>query len=194
MKMLMQGIPYFGAALILFVSAGTLNWPQAWIFLILTIGCGLAISAWLKRTNPELLAERTKSPLDYEERPRDRLITVGIMTGMAAWLVLMGVDGHRFQSSMPPLWLQVVGAILIVGAFVGWATVMNENSFAAAEVRVQKERGQTVISTGPYAIVRHPMYAYAILLIVGDRVSARLTLGLARAVRVNAAPWPSGAR
>jgi protein-S-isoprenylcysteine O-methyltransferase Ste14 len=167
MKTLIQGIPYLGTGLILFTSAGTFHWPQAWVFLALCVGGGLAIGAWLKRTNPELLAERTKSPLDYQERPRDRLISIGIMSGMSAWLVLMGLDVHRFRWSETPYWLQVAGAVLIVGAFAGWANVMRENSFAAAEVRVQEERGQTVISTGPYAIVRHPMYAYAILLIVG---------------------------
>jgi protein-S-isoprenylcysteine O-methyltransferase Ste14 len=59
---------------------------------------------------------------------------------------------------------QALGVALIVGAFYGWVTVLRANSFAAATVRLQPERGQSVISTGPYAVVRHPVYAYAVLL------------------------------
>jgi len=59
---------------------------------------------------------------------------------------------------------------MVVAAFYGWFTVLRANRFAAANVRVQPERGQTVISTGPYAVVRHPMYAYAVLFVVGTAV------------------------
>jgi protein-S-isoprenylcysteine O-methyltransferase Ste14 len=167
MKTVIQGIPYVGAGLLLFVSSGTLVWPQAWCFMLVTIVCGLATGAWLKSSNPDLYAERTKSPSRYQERPRDRIIATCVMLGMGVWFVLMAFDAQRFHWSSIPLWLQAVGACLIAMAFIGWISVMRENTYASAEVRVQKERGQTVISTGPYGIVRHPMYAYALLLIVG---------------------------
>lgn len=173
MKALIQGIPYVGAGLILFVSAGTIYWPQAWAFMLLNIACGLATGEWLKRSDSELYAERTKSPADYQEQKGTRLVAICIMAGMAGWMVLMALDAKRFGWTSVPAWVEVCGATLIAGAFLGWIGVMRENSFASAEVRVQKERGQTVISTGPYAIVRHPMYGYAVLLIVG----ASLLLG-----------------
>jgi protein-S-isoprenylcysteine O-methyltransferase Ste14 len=83
------------------------------------------------------------------------------------WLVLAALDAKRFSSSYVPVWLEVVGAILVLIAFYGWVTVLRANSFAAVNIRLQTERNQTVVSTGPYAIVRHPMYTYALLMMVG---------------------------
>src|SRR5271165_6329633 len=153
--------------LLLFVPAGTVAWPQAWIFLAIFNACSLATGVWLRRTNPELLAERMKSPFSANQRPHDRLVMVAIMAFFCAWLVFIGLDARRFGwSHVPPL-AEAIGAVLIVGAFYGWVGVLRANSFAAVTVRLQKERGQTVISSGPYAVVRHPMYAYAVLLLIG---------------------------
>jgi protein-S-isoprenylcysteine O-methyltransferase Ste14 len=153
--------------LLLFLPAGTLAWPQACIFLLVFNGCGQAIGIWLRRTNPGLLAERMKSPFSPGQRPRDRMVMAAIFLFFCFWLIFIALDARRFGWSHAPLWAQVIGAVLIVGAFYGWADVLRANSFASVTVRVQHERGQTVISTGPYALVRHPMYAYAILLLIG---------------------------
>ena len=153
--------------LLLFLPAGTLAWPQAWIFLAIFNGCSQAIGIWLRKTNPELLAERMKSPLSADQRPRDRLVFVAIGVFFCVWLVFIALDARRFGWSHAPPWAQGLGAVLIVGAFYGWVGVLRANSFASATVRLQQERGQTAISTGPYAVVRHPMYAYAILLLIG---------------------------
>jgi protein-S-isoprenylcysteine O-methyltransferase Ste14 len=152
--------------LLLFLPAGTLAWPQAWAFLVLFNGCGLAIGLWLRRIDPGLLVERMRSPLAADQRPRDRAIMAAISLVSAAWLVFMGID-ERLGWSDAPLWVQAIGAALIAAAFCGFASVLRANSFAAITVRVQGERGQTVISTGPYAVVRHPMYAWALLLMIG---------------------------
>jgi protein-S-isoprenylcysteine O-methyltransferase Ste14 len=117
---------------------------------------------WLLKTDPALLSERMKSPLSADQRPRDRAIIVAIMVCLCAWIVFMPLDARRFGWSHTPPWAQVIGAALIVGAFLGWVSVLRANSSASVKVRVQRERGQTVISTGPYAIVRHPMYGYVI--------------------------------
>lgn len=153
--------------LLLFLPAGTFAWPQAWIFLALFNGCGHAIGIWLLKTNPDLLAERMKSPLGAGQRPRDRAIMGAIGVFLCAWLVFMALDARRFGWSHTPLWAQATGAVLILGAFYGWTEVLRANSFAATTIRLQEERGQTVISTGPYAIVRHPMYGYTVLLLIG---------------------------
>jgi ferredoxin len=84
-----------------------------------------------------------------------------------AWFAFIALDARRFGWSHVPLWAQGFGTILIVWSFRGWVTVLRANSFAAVAVRVQGERNQTVISTGPYAVVRHPMYAYAIPFSIG---------------------------
>jgi protein-S-isoprenylcysteine O-methyltransferase Ste14 len=152
--------------LLLFLPAGTLAWPQAWIFLAIFNGCGLAIGIWLRKTNPGLLAERMKSPVSAEQRPRDRLVIVAIELLFCIWLVFIGLDA-RFDWSDVPRWAEAIGAALVAAAFCGWVGVLRANRFASVTVRLQPERGQTVISTGPYAIVRHPMYAYAIPLLIG---------------------------
>ena len=153
--------------LLLFLPAGTLAWPQAWVFMALFVGCSEAIGVWLLRADPDLLTARMKSPVSADQKPRDRAVMGAILVVFCAWLVFMAVDARRFGWSHTPLWAQTLGAALILGAFGGWVGVLKANSFAAVTVRLQQERGQTVISTGPYAVVRHPMYAYAVLLTVG---------------------------
>jgi protein-S-isoprenylcysteine O-methyltransferase Ste14 len=144
-----------------------MNWPQAWAFLVVFSGCDLASGYWLLKTNPELLAERMKSPLRNNQRPRDRAVTAVLYVALCVWLVLMALDARRFGWSSIPTWVEPIGAVLVVSAFYGWSRVLRENSFAVTSVRLQPERGQSVISTGPYAIVRHPMYAVSIAVFVG---------------------------
>jgi protein-S-isoprenylcysteine O-methyltransferase Ste14 len=153
--------------LLLFVPAGTLAWPQAWIFLLVFNACSQAIGVWLLRTDPELLKARMQSPVGGEQRPRDRAIAVGIFLFFAVWLVFMALDAARFGWSHVPVWGQAAGVLLILAAFWGWVGVLRANSFASTTVRVQAERGQTVISAGPYAYIRHPMYSWSLALMVG---------------------------
>ncbi len=176
--------------LLVFLPAGTLAWPQGWVFLALFAGCSQAIGLWLRKTDPALLAERMKSPFSADQKPRDRRVMVAIMLFLCVWLVFIGLDARRFGWSHAPLWAQAIGAALIVGAFYGWVGVLRANSFAAVTVRLQKERGQTVISSGPYAVVRHPMYAYAVLLLIGTPLllgSLWALLGVPAAVALMAA-------
>ena len=79
----------------------------------------------------------------------------------------MGLDARRWQTSHMPLWLNSLGGLLVIAGFVGVCRVFAENSFAAPVVRLQAERGQRVIDTGPYALVRHPMYAAALVYVLG---------------------------
>ncbi len=153
--------------LILFGSAGTLTWPQAWVFLALFVSCSIAMGLWLKRTDPELLAERMKSPLSGDQGLRDRVIIVAVMVWFAIWLVVMGLDVRFGWSGGVPVWAEVLGAVFILAAFWGWVRVLQANRFASVQVRVQSERGQSVASSGPYAVVRHPMYSFALLLMIG---------------------------
>jgi protein-S-isoprenylcysteine O-methyltransferase Ste14 len=153
--------------MLLFLPAGTLAWPQAWIFLALFAVCSVGIGLWLIKTNPSLFAERMKPILSVEQKPRDRVIIIAILVFFYAWFAFMALDARRFGWSHTPPWAQILGALLIVSAFVGWVQVLQANHFASVTVRLQKDRGQTVISTGPYAVVRHPMYSYALLLMIG---------------------------
>ena len=153
--------------LILFLPAGTLAWPQGWALIIIFLASGLIIGVWLLKTDPELLAARQKSPLSKAQKPQDRAIIAVIFVVFFAWLVFMPLDAKRLGWSHTPLWAQVLGAVLIVVTYWGWVAVLKANSFASVEIRVQAERNQKVISTGPYAVVRHPMYAYIFPFMIG---------------------------
>jgi protein-S-isoprenylcysteine O-methyltransferase Ste14 len=153
--------------LLLFPAAGTLAWPQAWVLLAVFDGCTIAFGLWLQRFDPDLLAERMKSPVGTNQKPRDRAIMGIIGACFAGWFVFMAIDARRLGWSSTPLWAQALGAVLIMVTFCAWASVLRANRFAISTIRLQPERCQTVISTGPYAIVRHPMYAYVILSLLG---------------------------
>jgi protein-S-isoprenylcysteine O-methyltransferase Ste14 len=160
-------------ALVVFVPAGTLAWPPGWVFIVLFVCCSQVTGLWLLRTDPDLLAARLKSPLSRAQKGSDRAVMAAIFVVFMGWLLFMPLDARRFRWSSTPLWAQVLGALLIVVAYIGWGTVLKANSFASTQIRVQSERGQIVISTGPYAIVRHPMYAYVLPMMIG----ASLLLG-----------------
>jgi protein-S-isoprenylcysteine O-methyltransferase Ste14 len=153
-------------ALLLFLPAGTLHWPAAWVFLVFMAILSLASGAWLASNNPDLLAERMRSPIRADQPAADRKLLLAFGLVSAIWLVAMGLD-QRFHPSRMPLALQGIGLALLIlsSAFILW--VFRENSFAAAVVRVQAERGHRVISTGPYAFVRHPMYSGGVLFMAG---------------------------
>lgn len=149
-------------ALALFLGAGTILWPAGWAYLVLFFGANVALARWLFKNDPGLLQERMTGFGKSGEPIWDKVFLVGLEVFLLAWLVLMGLDAVRFHWSQMPAWLQVVGAILLVGSFPLFFLTFKENPYASPAVRVQTERGQTVITTGPYHYVRHPMYAAGI--------------------------------
>jgi protein-S-isoprenylcysteine O-methyltransferase Ste14 len=154
-------------AALLFVPAGTIWWPQAWVFLVELAVSGLLISGWLYVHDPALLAQRMASPVQREQPAWDRIFMICVLLFFCAWLAVMGLDAVRFRASRVPVWAQVVGALaILVSQYVFWL-VFRANSYAAPVVKVQTDRGHAIATTGPYALVRHPMYAGAILLLIG---------------------------
>ena len=152
-------------AIMLFLPAGRLDWPGAWLFLAEMGLVGFAMGVWLARHDPELLAERMKPPFQRTQPGWDRWFLVAVAGLGAGWLILMGFDGRPTGSRLP-FWLAIVGAVLMLISFAIVQWTFQTNSFAAAVVRIQTERGHRVISTGPYALVRHPMYAGAVLFLL----------------------------
>ncbi len=162
-------------ALILW-PAGTLNYPGAWAFITLFAGGGCTISIWMFRHSPDLLRERMTWPLRREQKPWDRIFLLFFIAGFFAWLSFMGWDAARTGFAAVPPWLQVVGgACLVFHGLVAWWT-FHENAFAIPVVKIQK--GQRVIDTGPYAIVRHPMYASMLLFLLSLPLLLGSWLGL----------------
>ena len=153
-------------ALALFLPAGTIAWPAGWIFLILLYGF-LLVGIWmLLKSNPGLLQERLSLSQPHQ-KAWDRVFLLLFRLFFLAWLVLMPLDAVRFHWSQVPLFLQVVGAMALVGSFLLISLTFRENAFLSPTVRIQGERGQMVISTGPYQYVRHPLYAGGLLLFLG---------------------------
>jgi protein-S-isoprenylcysteine O-methyltransferase Ste14 len=172
---------------VLFGAAGTSDWPTGWAFLALFAAVSTGLSLWLASVDPGLLAERLKSPVQKGQKPWDRVFLMVVAVGYFAWLALMAWDARRMAWSHVPLWGQAAGALLILCSYLGIAWVFRANSFAAPVIRIQAERSQTVISIGPYAFVRHPMYAFALLQFVGGPLMLGSWWGLAGAVPITLA-------
>jgi protein-S-isoprenylcysteine O-methyltransferase Ste14 len=146
-------------ALALFLPAGTLAWPAGWAFLVLFFGFVVALSLWLLRFDPDLLSERMTGIGRPDQKGWDKLFFALMQLTFFAWLAVMALDAERFRWSQVPPWLQGVGALLLVGSFSLFYLTFRENTYLSPAVRIQTERAQTVVSTGPYRYVRHPMYA-----------------------------------
>jgi protein-S-isoprenylcysteine O-methyltransferase Ste14 len=166
-KLLLQNLIWIVAmAALLFGPAGTLHWPAAWVFLgtiaVLGISCGL----WLAKTDPALLAERLHPMMQKGQPLADKKFMLAFGLVALIWFLAIGLD-RRYHASDVPLALQALGwAMLVLSTgFIMW--VMRENSFAAPVVKLQTERGHRVVSSGPYAWVRHPMYSGIVLFFVG---------------------------
>jgi len=147
--MVIMAAAFFGAA-------GTFRWPAAWAYLLLQSTFSGALGAWLYRNNPGLLEQR----LQVTKRsalPADKFIMAAGLLLMAPYLVLPGLDAVRYQWSSVPAGVQAAsfGAVLASLALLAW--VMRENTYLYRFVEVLP--GQRVITSGPYAVVRHPLYA-----------------------------------
>jgi protein-S-isoprenylcysteine O-methyltransferase Ste14 len=151
-----------GFAVLLFGAAGTLHWPAAWAYLVLFFALTVGLMLWLARYNPALLAERMKPPIQQGQPLWDRVLLLILIALFPIWLVVMGLD-VRFGWSAMPAWLQWVGAAGVVLSLWVMGLVFRENTFLAPVVRIQAERGHSVVSTGPYAVVRHPLYTAALV-------------------------------
>jgi protein-S-isoprenylcysteine O-methyltransferase Ste14 len=170
-----------GMAVLLFLPAGDLEWPGAWVFLATMAATSVGFTLWLRKVDPGLLAERMKFPISRQQQPWDRALMAFIGLYYAAWTALAGIDEGRLFWSNVPLILQAFGFALICACMaIAWLT-FRENSFASPMVRIQTERGQKTITSGPYALVRHPMYAGALLFLVGQPLLLGSWLALAGA-------------
>ncbi|MBT1511598.1 isoprenylcysteine carboxylmethyltransferase family protein [Bradyrhizobium sp. SRL28] len=151
---------------LLFASAGSLDWPAAWAFLVVSAIIGPACGLWLAKIDPALLAERMRPTFQANQPAADKKFMLIFVLVTLIWLVAIGLD-RRAQASDVPLVLQALGLAmyLLSTAIIMW--VFRENSFAAPVVKVQAERHHRVVSSGPYAFVRHPMYSGIMLFFVG---------------------------
>jgi protein-S-isoprenylcysteine O-methyltransferase Ste14 len=167
-RMLIQTVVWLAVtAALLFISAGTVRWPQAWIYLAEIGVLGLVSGFAIGKRDPALLRERMAAPIQKGQKSWDKIVILVLFSLWMSQYVVIGLDAVRFRWSEVPLWLQVAGGLAIAFGLYAFHVVLAANTFAAPVVKIQSERKHQVISTGPYAYVRHPMYAGAVPLIVG---------------------------
>jgi len=168
-------------AALMFVPAGTLEWPGAWVFLGEMAIASVLIGIWLARRDPGLLQERMKGLFRPGQARADKALMTVFLALTVAWLPVMALDATRYRLSHVPAWLQGLGAVAVALCFYVAFLTFRANTYAAAAVRVQSERGHRVVADGPYALVRHPMYAGAILYFLGTPLLLGSWYGLALA-------------
>src|SRR5262249_22569247 len=161
--------------LLLFVPAGTVSYWQGWVYLAIFTGASVLTTLYLLRRDPALLERRMRGGPTAEKRPAQKLIMLCTSIAFIALLVVPALD-HRFGWSAVPLVVVVAGDVLVAIGFWLIARVYRENTFRSATIEVAEN--QKVISTGPYAIVRHPMYASGSLYLFGTPLALGSYWGL----------------
>lgn len=149
---------------LLFLPAGTFDYWEAWAFIAVFIACNLPITIWVAINDPQLLERRMRAGPTAEKEKSQKIIVTIAFLAFAGELLIPALD-HRFGWSDVPTSIVILGNALIALSYIGFYFVFRENTYGAATIRV--EENQSVISTGPYAIVRHPMYAAALILMLG---------------------------
>jgi protein-S-isoprenylcysteine O-methyltransferase Ste14 len=162
-------------AALLFVPAWTLDYWQAWAFLAVFFSSALAITAYLMKKDPKLLGRRVHAGPTAEKETSQKIIQSITSLGFIAMLVIPALDRHFVWSKMS-LYLEVAGEVLVAIGFLIVFLVYKENTFASATIELVPE--QKVISTGLYALVRHPMYMGALFLFLGMSLSLGSWWGL----------------
>ncbi|KAA0080759.1 isoprenylcysteine carboxylmethyltransferase family protein [Mycolicibacterium sp. P9-64] len=151
-------------ALTLFWPAGTVHYWQAWVFFGMFVGLSVIFTAYAGARNPEVLRRRLNAGPLHESRPVQKVVSAGVVLAFFALLVVSGLD-RRFGWSDVPTALVVIGDVIAaVGLGIGMLVVA-QNSYAAANITVEAE--QTVVSTGLYGVVRHPMYFGVLVMAIG---------------------------
>ena len=151
-------------AAILFTTAGTVDYWQAWVFLLILITLSLLITIYLIRNDPELLKRRMRGGPTAEKRVSQRVIMIFTSLGFIGLLVVPGLD-HRFSWSTVPLAVVIAGDALVVLGYYFIFLVFRQNTYSSATIELAAN--QKVIDSGPYSLLRHPMYAGALLYLLG---------------------------
>jgi protein-S-isoprenylcysteine O-methyltransferase Ste14 len=156
------GLVAFGV--ILFLPAGTLNYWQAWVFLAVFTVATIVPTIYLYRTDPAALQRRMHAGPRAETRPAQKIIITASFVDIFVMMAFSGFD-HRMGWSTVPVWVCVLGNVLVVAGLGIAMVVIAQNGYAASTVTV--ETGQQVVSGGVYRFIRHPMYVGSLIMMFG---------------------------
>lgn len=162
-------------ASLLFVSAGTLDYWQAWIFLAVFFSITLAVTLYLMKNDPNLLEKRVEAGPSAEKEGGQKIIQSLASLSFVALFIVSALD-HRFGWSAVPSYVVAAGDVLVAAGLIAVFFVFKENTYASAIIEVGEE--QKLISTGLYGVVRHPMYAGAMVMLAGVPISLGSWWGL----------------
>ena len=162
-------------AALIFIAAGTLNYWQAWLFLGVYLASSLCITLYLMAKDPRLLQRRMRGGPTAEKRPAQKIIMSLASVGFIGLLIVPALD-HRFGWSHVPSPFSLFGNAMVALGFLGVLRVFKENTYTSTAIELAAD--QRVVSTGPYALVRHPMYAAALALLIGIPVALGSYVGL----------------
>ena len=162
----LSNVTIFG--LLLLLPAGTLHWWRAWVFLGVVFVGAVASTVSLYRTSKELLEERFKPPVQKGQPFVDKIVVLLLIAGFLAVIAFIPLDVFRLHlMPKPGMLVSSLGLFLFIAGWWIMTLALLENAFAAPVVKHQEERQQKVIDTGVYRVLRHPMYAGTIPLLVG---------------------------
>ena len=149
---------------VLFLAAGTLNWPMGWVYVALTLFATLASRLLALRRHPDLLKERASFAEKRNAKPWDAaLVQLVAVIGPAITQIVAGLNYRFGWPPAIPLWLALVALVLVIAGWAIGTWAMVTNRFFSAVVRIQTDRGHTVVADGPYRWVRHPAYAGGVI-------------------------------
>ena len=179
-NLILQTIVWFGfMGAIIFGAAGTTDYAGGWLYLTAMIAIAVVFGSYTARVDPGLLRERLKPPIQKDQPLADKLIVIPLLLVLFGSMGFMAADAARWHWSRMPTAVQWAGCMLLLAAILFMYWTMRTNSFAAPVVKIQKERGQTVITTGPYAFVRHPLYFGALFYVAATSLVLGSWWGLA---------------
>lgn len=161
-------VAYLLIPLILLICGGDAGWWQAWLYSMLILASGLAGRLWAERRHPGITSERQDKQSFHSAKAWDKVLAPLMAVSIVFPMVIVSGLDHRYHWSPDfPLWLSIVGFVLISCGYTFSSWALAENRFFSSVVRIQTERGHVVCDSGPYRFVRHPGYAGSIVPLFG---------------------------
>ncbi|MFO0892537.1 MAG: isoprenylcysteine carboxylmethyltransferase family protein [Isosphaeraceae bacterium] len=154
-----------GYVFCLFLPAGTWSWPRGWIYFAVIVASSMVALCYLNRVNPRVIAARLTR--HQGTKAWDRWLLIVFFTAVLAIPIVSALDDGRYHWSGLPWWASAIGYIVLLAGLAGVTWAESVNPFFEVTVRIQSDRGQRVVDSGPYARIRHPGYAFGSLYMLG---------------------------